>query len=211
LSAPCVVSGVWDVVAVSRENRAGYREGLVVFWRALRSSSRTRHGLGRICVQPRGVFLLTFFFQAEDGIRDATVTGVQTCALPISRNGDEAGAASTLPLSNRHRPLATSAAKQRAPDESTARKLPGKSSGCAANPCDENARSRDRPGTPRFVLMSSTPLAASVPYSAVAAGPGRIAMVAMRSTSMSSTREVVCPPTGTSSVAASSSARIPST
>src|SRR6266852_3459457 len=24
-----------------------------------------------------------FFFQAEDGIRDATVTGVQTCALPI--------------------------------------------------------------------------------------------------------------------------------
>src|SRR5207245_4609833 len=24
------------------------------------------------------------FFQAEDGIRDATVTGVQTCALPIS-------------------------------------------------------------------------------------------------------------------------------
>src|SRR5690554_2295342 len=25
-----------------------------------------------------------FFFQAEDGIRDADVTGVQTCALPIS-------------------------------------------------------------------------------------------------------------------------------
>src|SRR5207245_4918462 len=31
------------------------------------------------------VFLnVSFFFQAEDGIRDATVTGVQTCALPIS-------------------------------------------------------------------------------------------------------------------------------
>src|SRR5207245_8461074 len=32
------------------------------------------------------VFLISFFFfffQAEDGIRDATVTGVQTCALPI--------------------------------------------------------------------------------------------------------------------------------
>src|SRR5215813_10838553 len=27
--------------------------------------------------------LLVFFFQAEDGIRDADVTGVQTCALPI--------------------------------------------------------------------------------------------------------------------------------
>src|SRR2546421_5643042 len=29
-------------------------------------------------------FLLFFFFQAEDGIRDLIVTGVQTCALPIS-------------------------------------------------------------------------------------------------------------------------------
>src|SRR5256885_9523455 len=29
----------------------------------------------------RGIF---FFFQAEDGIRDYKVTGVQTCALPIS-------------------------------------------------------------------------------------------------------------------------------
>src|SRR5207247_6807033 len=27
-----------------------------------------------------------FFFQAEDGIRDPLVTGVQTCALPISLN-----------------------------------------------------------------------------------------------------------------------------
>src|SRR5689334_25415926 len=34
----------------------------------------------------RPVFLRVsrcFFFQAEDGIRDGTVTGVQTCALPI--------------------------------------------------------------------------------------------------------------------------------
>src|SRR2546427_5399725 len=28
-----------------------------------------------------------FFFQAEDGIRDLTVTGVQTCALPICDSG----------------------------------------------------------------------------------------------------------------------------
>src|SRR3712207_7429095 len=28
--------------------------------------------------------LFVFFFQAEDGIRDIGVTGVQTCALPIS-------------------------------------------------------------------------------------------------------------------------------
>src|SRR2546430_12585381 len=30
--------------------------------------------------------LVLIFFQAEDGIRDLTVTGVQTCALPISVN-----------------------------------------------------------------------------------------------------------------------------
>src|SRR2546430_10041042 len=29
------------------------------------------------------LIMLFFFFQAEDGIRDLTVTGVQTCALPI--------------------------------------------------------------------------------------------------------------------------------
>src|SRR2546430_3594540 len=31
---------------------------------------------------------LFFFFQAEDGIRDLTVTGVQTCALPICHRED---------------------------------------------------------------------------------------------------------------------------
>src|SRR5690554_5716548 len=31
------------------------------------------------------IFSVFFFFQAEDGIRDADVTGVQTCALPIYR------------------------------------------------------------------------------------------------------------------------------
>src|SRR5207253_6445585 len=31
-----------------------------------------------------GYVLFFFFFQAEDGIRDGHVTGVQTCALPIS-------------------------------------------------------------------------------------------------------------------------------
>src|SRR2546427_1081278 len=31
----------------------------------------------------RAVLFFFFFFQAEDGIRDLTVTGVQTCALPI--------------------------------------------------------------------------------------------------------------------------------
>src|SRR2546423_12004321 len=32
-------------------------------------------------------FFFFFFFQAEDGIRDKLVTGVQTCALPICSTG----------------------------------------------------------------------------------------------------------------------------
>src|SRR5256885_11580033 len=39
---------------------------------------------------------LFFFFQAEDGIRDYKVTGVQTCALPISRRGLLVGTADPL-------------------------------------------------------------------------------------------------------------------
>src|SRR3989449_4496960 len=35
----------------------------------------------------RSFSLFFFFFQAEDGIRDVAVTGVQTCALPISHPG----------------------------------------------------------------------------------------------------------------------------
>src|SRR5437762_14322466 len=35
----------------------------------------------------------SFFFQAEDGIRDTSVTGVQTCALPIWRPDSGRGAA----------------------------------------------------------------------------------------------------------------------
>src|SRR5207245_7811532 len=40
------------------------------------------------CVMFILFFFFFFFFQAEDGIRDATVTGVQTCALPIFRIDD---------------------------------------------------------------------------------------------------------------------------
>src|SRR5690606_40919818 len=35
------------------------------------------------CSLPGGCCNVVFFFQAEDGIRDFHVTGVQTCALPI--------------------------------------------------------------------------------------------------------------------------------
>src|SRR5207237_1922201 len=36
--------------------------------------------MGNACFH---IYLFVFFFQAEDGIRDSSVTGVQTCALPI--------------------------------------------------------------------------------------------------------------------------------
>src|SRR2546430_10361299 len=43
---------------------------------------------------PRSAGLL--FFQAEDGIRDLTVTGVQTCALPIYIQPDDPQAGAKL-------------------------------------------------------------------------------------------------------------------
>src|SRR5256886_4096374 len=51
--------------------------------------------------------VLLFFFQAEDGIRDLTVTGVQTCALPISRTLEPRG----LPARHATRAVAAAAAR----------------------------------------------------------------------------------------------------
>src|SRR3989441_848834 len=42
------------------------------------------------------MFPAVFFFQAEDGIRDKLVTGVQTCALPISPEPVKANPAAGL-------------------------------------------------------------------------------------------------------------------
>src|SRR5690554_7263968 len=51
--------------------------GAATGWKRLsRSRGRTQRAFG-----------IGFFFQAEDGIRDADVTGVQTCALPILAAG----------------------------------------------------------------------------------------------------------------------------
>src|SRR5258706_5489220 len=63
---------------------------------------------------------ILFFFQAEDGIRDWSVTGVQTCALPIyvvMRCGDPAGALDGGSLSVRTCPWAcTSRIELRSPN-----------------------------------------------------------------------------------------------
>src|SRR5207244_6828164 len=62
--------------------------------------------------------LLFFFFQAEDGIRDDLVTGVQTCALPICSvsdhvpyAGSSAYAASKYGLRGMHEVLRTELAR----------------------------------------------------------------------------------------------------
>src|SRR5437762_8322695 len=48
-----------------------------------------------------------FFFQAEDGIRDTSVTGVQTCALPISLQYARKHGVTTVAItSNRHMAVA---------------------------------------------------------------------------------------------------------
>src|SRR5256885_12584034 len=44
-----------------------------------------------------------FFFQAEDGIRDYKVTGVQTCALPICAVSNSLGNSASSSLANRAR------------------------------------------------------------------------------------------------------------
>ena len=48
------------------------------------------------------VSLIFFFFQAEDGIRDDLVTGVQTCALPISQHEAKKASVPTAALRNWH-------------------------------------------------------------------------------------------------------------
>src|SRR5256885_7544592 len=57
---------------------AVWKYGLVV--RSVRKETQ----VVRSAVKRARVRSLYFFFQAEDGIRDYKVTGVQTCALPIS-------------------------------------------------------------------------------------------------------------------------------
>src|SRR5437667_2898057 len=70
-----------------------------------------------VCVLTTTVFydFVFFFFQAEDGIRDRDVTGVQTCALPISRRSS-AQPASYCGWRARHRARATGS--DRAPIDS---------------------------------------------------------------------------------------------
>src|SRR5690554_7516589 len=79
-------------------------------------------------------FLFFFFFQAEDGIRDADVTGVQTCALPIS-------------------PAAPSATRGRTKGCARATRSPGATSIIELS---SRRRSASPPDTWRFAVPTST-------------------------------------------------------
>src|SRR5690348_17685607 len=74
-----------------------------------------------------------FFFQAEDGIRDGRVTGVQTCALPIS--GDRRTRASQI------RPGAPGSTARGANRRGPA---PGRSGGGAGAAAAASGRSEER-------------------------------------------------------------------
>src|SRR2546422_7898263 len=68
------------------------------------SASICMLGLLSLCALARTVVLVFcfFFFQAEDGIRDVAVTGVQTCALPIFTGGIRRAPADPLTGSGRY-------------------------------------------------------------------------------------------------------------
>src|SRR5258706_12063396 len=74
-------------------------------------------------VSVRPLFFFIFFFQAEDGIRDWSVTGVQTCALPISRL--VLGPASLPLCARRERTKAPEPAREAGPRTSRGRQKPG--------------------------------------------------------------------------------------
>src|SRR5438046_9522599 len=63
-----------------------------------------------------------FFFQAEDGIRDWSVTGVQTCALPISRSSTRAaGSRSSTRPATKHSPRCARAERRSPTSPSSSR------------------------------------------------------------------------------------------
>src|SRR5438270_12261477 len=88
--------------------------------------------------------LLSFFFQAEDGIRDLTVTGVQTCALPISRQGrgDLALVVPAYSVSQREQPAFVAAAGVRSEERRVGKEC---RSGCWSYLSKENYNQSSSP------------------------------------------------------------------
>src|SRR5256885_8748408 len=76
---PDHMHAIWTFTAGDDDFSSSWRLIKSGFARALPKLERL--GPVRIARNERGIW--HFFFQAEDGIRDYKVTGVQTCALPI--------------------------------------------------------------------------------------------------------------------------------
>src|SRR2546425_10562837 len=97
--------------------------------------------------------MAAFFFQAEDGIRDKLVTGVQTCALPISPA------------------QALQRAQALAPDGATARRLAMAQAAAAPALAPQMSGSHDSDGNTTLRVGGAAELAASGPLRlGVAAG-----------------------------------------
>src|SRR5699024_11849477 len=93
--------------------------------------------------------VVNFFFQAEDGIRDRNVTGVQTCALPILRspNSRERGAGSRWwgTASTTHPPSPARTWESRSGRAPTSPSVPPESSSPPPTPAEiGRATSRER-------------------------------------------------------------------
>src|SRR5438876_4466003 len=108
-----------------------------------------------------GVILISFFFQADDGIRDGRVTGVQTSALPISMRPTRARAPPPSPRSDAWCSMRrcsscsrrSGAACPRAPNSTTCRcsstsPRRGGSSACCTRPSSSTPACRKATGPP---------------------------------------------------------------
>src|SRR5436190_23629020 len=77
-------------------------------------------------IKAYALFVSFFFFQAEDGIRDHCVTGVQTCALPISMGNARRRRWMTRRSRKRRRPTrsaSTCRSSSRSPERSEERRV----------------------------------------------------------------------------------------
>src|SRR6266498_4765641 len=103
-----------------------------------------------------------FFFQAEDGIRDADVTGVQTCALPISsRSAAARSAARSAGRTTQREPPRVTTVTQRGPGAGLA--------GRATTTVPGSRKAAGAPRTWRQASLTRSRLASSISWNPTAA------------------------------------------
>src|SRR5215216_5029584 len=90
------------------------------------------------------LFLFSFFFQAEDGIRDDLVTGVQTCALPISPRGRARRRVGVHPGPRRRSREAAAPRRRTSPARRGRHGVPGRRDGARDCERGRGVRSEDR-------------------------------------------------------------------